>query len=89
MPHVLSVQVDNRLNAAVEADRLMLSSQLGGPELTMSQYLRLVLQARLRTAEPLPAGVGEGMRRGFARFMARMQEVAAEIAEEEAASAAG
>lgn len=86
MPHNLSVQIDNRLHDAVEADRLALSMQLGGPELTVSQYLRLVLQARLQTAEPLPAGVGEGMRRGFARFMSRMQEVAAEIAEEEAAA---
>lgn len=67
---------------------MAMSMQLGN-ELTMSQYVRLVLQARLQTAEPIPAGVGEGMRRGFARFMAKMQQVAAEIADEEAAATGG
>ena len=87
MAHVLSVQIDNRLNDAVQQDRLALSMQLGRPELTMSQYLRLVLQARLQTAEPMPAGYSEGMRLGFAKLMSRMQQAVAEIAAEEGLTA--
>ena len=88
MPHNYSVQVPNSMHDAIEEDRMALSMQTGA-ELTPSQYLRLVLNARLQNAEPLPVGVGEGMRRGFAKFMARMQQVAAEIAEEEAAATGG
>ncbi len=86
MARILSVQVDNKLNDAIEADMAAMSIEMG-QEVTPSQYLRLVLNARLQLAEPLPVGVGEGMRRGFAKLMARMQDVMAEIAEEESAAA--
>lgn len=84
MPHNYSVQVDNQLHAAIEEDRMALSMQMG-TELTRSQYLRLVLNARLQLAEPLPVGYREGARLGFARIMRALQDV---LAEEEAAAAA-
>lgn len=82
-----SFHVDDALGHAIEQDRAMLSAQMG-EALTASQYLRIVLTERTRHAAPMPAGVAEGIKRGFAVFMERMQHVAAEITEEAAADAA-
>lgn len=83
-----SVHVDDHLAHAMEQDRAMLSAQMRQP-LTLSQYLRIVLTERTRHAEPLPAGVAEGIKRGFAIFMARMQDVAAEITAQAQAESGG
>lgn len=82
-----SVHVDDQLGHAVEQDRAMLSAQMG-VQLSTSQYLRLVLTQRTRHAEPMPAGVAEGIKQGLAKFMYRMQGVASEIAAEAAEEAA-
>lgn len=87
MARIYSVSVPNALHDAVEEDRRAMSMQTG-TDLSMSQYLRIVLSARVQLADPIPVGVGEGMRRGFAKLMARMQEVVVEIAAEEEAEAA-
>lgn len=78
---VYSVQVDDQMAQAVEEDRARISAQMGQP-LTVSQYLRLVLHNHLGTADPIPAGVAEGIKLGLGRFLREMHSVAERVTDE-------
>lgn len=59
--------VDAEMLALIENDRATLSRSLGA-ELTMSQYMRLVMSQRLQHADPRIIGWREGATAAYARF---------------------
>lgn len=63
----LAFAVDAEMLALIEHDRALMSQAMGA-NLTMSQYLRLVMSQRLQHMSPQIAGWREGATAAYARF---------------------
>jgi hypothetical protein len=78
MARTLSAVIDDELVALIEADRSRLSDS-AGLNLSMSQYLRYVLQNQLNSRkdkDSFEIGWAEGMKQGYARFKREMNNFA-------------
>jgi hypothetical protein len=69
VPRIFSVQVDEETGHKVDHDREALK-QATGEEVSVSQYLRLLIDQRLHGGahDPFEAGWGEGFRVGTGEF---------------------
>lgn len=74
--------VDEEFAALIDHDRRQLGQEIGREELTASQYLRLILAQRLKSATETPFQVGwmEGFKDGYAKFNQKLQTALHELA---------
>lgn len=65
--------IDDATEAAMEQDRALLSAQLN-TSLTVSQYLRFILNQRLQHQDPHAAGWREGALLAYGKFRESLEQ---------------